>query len=558
MTIFFASRISPVSLSLPILIVGGGPVGMTVALELGRRNVACVLLNDRPGPATEPKANAISPRSMEHFRRLGLAQRIRDLGLPRDYPADVTYFTRLTGYEIARLRMPGWGEAVAENRRGEGPWAAAEPAQRSSQIFLERALFARLADFPSIEPRFGWRALEVREEQAQVRCRAVEVESGRERWFDGAYLVGCDGGGSVVRKQLGIELEGDAGIVRPFMGGTMLAAHVRLAPAPGMTWPAPSWQYWVVTHEIRALMVAIDGRGEFVMHVQLPEKRALDARYVKEMVERAAGGPALRDIIVFLPWTAGFRLLAQRYGTRRVFIAGDAAHLFTPTGGLGMNTGIDDAVNIAWKLAAVMSGWGRADLLASYEADRRPVGARNLAFSKRFADSVGGTSVTSAIESDTAAGAAERSAIGAHLLRHAQHEFLIPGIHLGLRYAGSPIVWPDGTPEPDDAPNEYHPTARPGHRAPHLWLGPDQALYDRFGRDFTLLCFAPKGTVAGDFATAFAARGAPLAVVEIASRRARELYDRDHVLIGPDQHVMWRGNSAPADATLVAARLCGA
>jgi 2-polyprenyl-6-methoxyphenol hydroxylase-like FAD-dependent oxidoreductase len=541
----------------PILIAGGGPVGMTLALELGRRGLPCILFNDRAGPSLLPKANAISPRSMEHLRRLGVAGRVRALGLPRDYPTDVTYFTRLAGYEIARLRLPPWEEALTEVARGEGPWAAAEPAHRGSQIFLERVLFERLHDFPTIERRFGWRVVELRDEGDHVLCHAAEEGSGREQTFRGSYIVGCDGGSSLVRKHLGIEFAGDAGIVRHFMGGTMLAAHLRLEPGAGMRWPARSWQYWVVTADVRALIIAIDGAGEYVAHVQLPAKRALDDSYVREMVERAAGGPALREIIGFLPWTAGYRLLAERYGSGRVFLAGDAAHLFTPTGGLGMNTGIDDAVNLAWKLAAVLEGWGGAALLASYEADRRPVGARNLAFSKRFADSVGGTEVTPAIEADSAEGAAERARIGARLLEHAKWEFLIPGIHLGLRYGDSAIIWPDGSAEPPDPPNEYLPTARPGHRAPHLWLAPGEALFDRLGLGFTLLCLAD-GLGIQDFHSAFASRRVPLSILRLEHKNARDLYGSDFVLIGPDQHVVWRGNAPPANAEAVIDRIRGA
>ncbi len=156
--------------TLPIIIAGAGPVGMTVALELARRGVRSVLVNDRPGPSPEPKANATSPRSMEHFRRLGVAARIRELGLPPDYPANVTYFTRLTGYELARLKLPPWAEGLAETRRGAGPWAAPEPAHRASQIYVERALFERLHDFPLIERRHGWRFLEFRDDGERVRC----------------------------------------------------------------------------------------------------------------------------------------------------------------------------------------------------------------------------------------------------------------------------------------------------------------------------------------------------------------------------------------------------
>jgi len=540
------------------VIAGGGPVGMVLALELGRRGIRCVLLNERPGPTDWPKANATSPRSMEHLRRLGVAARFRALGLPPDYPSDVTYFTRLNGYQLARLRMPGWGAAVAETARGEGPWAGPEPAHRGSQLFLEQAMFERLASFPSIERRYGWRCVGFEDKGDHVRVRAVEAAGGREEWFEADYLVGCDGGGSIVRKQLGIELEGDAGIVRAFMGGSMVSAFVRLAPPAGARWPARSWQYWVVNPEVRALCIAVDGADRYVFGFQLPERRPLDPAYVSDMLDRACGVPALREIISFQPWTAGYRLLAQRYGAGRVHLAGDAVHLFTPTGGMGMNTGIDDAVNLAWKLAAVANGWAGPKLLASYEADRRPIGARNLGWSKHFADSVGTTPATPAIETDSDAGARERAAVGARLAAHAAHEFLIPGIHLGVRYENSPIVWPDGTPPLPDPANEYAPTGRPGHRAPHVWLAPGVALFDRLGPEFTLVNLGGGGGAARDIAAAFAARKVPLAVVTLARPDARALYGADNALVGPDQHVYWRGDAAPADAGALADRVRGA
>jgi 2-polyprenyl-6-methoxyphenol hydroxylase-like FAD-dependent oxidoreductase len=544
------------------VIAGGGPVGMVLALELGRRGVRCVLLNDRVGPTEWPKANATSPRSMEHLRRLGVARRFRELGLAPDYPSDVTYFTRLAGYELARLPMPGWGAAVAETARGAGPWAGPEPAHRGSQLFLEQAVFERLADFPAIERRFGWRCEGFEDRGDHVRVRAVEAASGRAETIEAAYLAGCDGGGSIVRKGLGIEFEGDAGVVRPFMGGSMVSAFVRMAPPPGARWPKRSWQYWVVNAEVRAVCIAVDGHERYVWGIQLPERRPLDAGYVRGLVESATGVPALKELISFVPWTAGYRLLAQRYGAGRVLLAGDAAHLFTPTGGMGMNTGIDDAVNLAWKLAAMAKGWGGPRLLASYEADRRPIGARNLAWSKRFADSVGTTPATPAIETDTAEGARERAAVGARLAAHAAHEFLIPGIHLGFRYENSPLIWPDGTPAPPDPANDYAPTARPGHRAPHVWLAPGVALYDRLGREFTLLQLGGNSAAAQALRPAFAARGIPLDVLTLddaaLNADARALYGRGNALIGPDQIVYWRGDTGPADPLALADRVRGA
>jgi 2-polyprenyl-6-methoxyphenol hydroxylase-like FAD-dependent oxidoreductase len=540
------------------VIAGGGPVGMVLALELGRRGIRCVLLNDRAGPTDRPKANATSPRSMETLRRLGVAKRFRALALPPDYPSDVTYFTRLSGYELARLRMPGWGAAVAETARGEGPWAGPEPAHRGSQLYLEQAMFERLADFPAIERRFGWRFERFADHGDKVAVEAVEVASGRSETIEADYLVGCDGGGSRVRKGLGIELEGDAGVVRAFMGGSMVSADVRLAPPAGVKWPARSWQYWVVNPEVRALCLALDGADRYVFGFQMPERRPLDEAYVSDMLVRACGVPALKEIISYVPWTAGYRLLAQRYGAGRVLLAGDAVHLFTPTGGMGMNTGIDDAVNLAWKLAAVADGWAGPNLLASYEIDRRPVGARNLGWSKHFADSVGTTPATPEIERDSEAGARERDAVGKRLAAHAAHEFLIPGIHLGFRYANSPLVWDDGTPEPPDPANEYAPTARPGHRAPHLWLAPGVALYDKLGPEFTLLKLGGGDAAAAALANAFAERRIPLAVLALESADARALYGRDCALIGPDQIVYWRGDAAPRDPAALVDRVRGA
>ena len=541
----------------PVIIAGAGPVGMVLALELGRRDVPCVLLNDRPGPSPQPKANATSPRSMEHLRRFGVADRFRDAGLPANHPTDVTYVTRLTGHELARQRLPCWRDAMAEVTEGTGPWASPEPPHRASQIYLERVLFARLADFPSIDRRFGWRLEEFEEQGDGVVCRAVDTDTGGVLKLTGDWLVGCDGPASVVRKRLGIEYEGDAGIERLMMGGTMLAVHLRLRRPAGVAWPERSWQFWTVNPEIRTLIIAIDGAGEFVMHIAMKDGEIPAETAVRALVNQAAGCAIDCEIISVSPWTAGYRLLAERYRRGRVFIAGDAAHLFTPTGGLGMNTGVEDAVNLGWKLAAVVNGWGGAALLDSYEADRRPVAARNLAFSKAFADSVGQTPATPAIETTTEEGGHERRETGAHLLEHARREFLIPGIHLGYRYEGSPIVCPDGTAEPADPPNEYAPTARPGHRAPHAWLEPGVALYDRFGVDFTLLVFEQDADTA-PFAAAFEAAGAPLAILPVENTEIAALYERPLVLVGPDQHVLWRGDAAPDNPAALVASVTGA
>ncbi len=532
----------------PVVIAGGGPVGMVAALELARRGIACALLNDRPDTAAHPKANAFSPRTMEHFRRLGLADRVRHAGLPPEYPTDVTYHTRLTGYELARAPMPCWSAAVAEAARGAGPWDSPEPPHRISQMFVERELRKYLAEFPSCQQLFGWRLETFREGAHGVRCEALHEASGRTLAFQADYLLGCDGGHSTVRRQLGIEFEGDGRIIRPFMGGSMLGVYFRAARSRSWLRPAPAWGYWVINPDIRAVFMTIDGDDRFVMHVALPpegEPRSVDA---VEMIYRAAGARFPLQIVSEVPWTAGYRLIAQRYGGGRVYMAGDAVHLFTPTGGMGVNTGIDDAVNLVWKVAAMLEGWGGPHLLASYEDDRRPIGLRNLAFSKSLADGIGAVPATPNLEADTPAGAAARAALAPHLFDYGRHEFIIPGIFLGVRYEDSAIMVPDGTPAPPDAPNRYVPVARPGSRAPHCWLGDGEALHDRFGIGFTLLEFAPPSERTGALREAFGRKRVPLKVLRIDNEWARERYGRDYALVGPDQHVVWRANSPPSDA----------
>ncbi|MBT7760017.1 MAG: hypothetical protein HN732_21995, partial [Rhodospirillaceae bacterium] len=531
-------------------IAGGGPVGLAVALELGVRGVACMVLNDRPDTATHPKANAIAARTMEHLRRLGVAASLRGMGLKDDHPTDVAYFTRLTGFELARLRMPSRRNALAEAQSGTGAWASPEPPHRCSQIFLEQQLKRRADDLSAIDLRFGWRLTKVADAGEIVTATAEEMATGRTITIEADYLVGADGGNSIVRKSLGIELEGESGVVRPFMGGEMFAAYFRARPSSTWLNIDPSWQYWIVNLDIRALLIHVDDTDRFLIHTTIPkgaDPAAMDPRAILGVM---ANANVDLDLISAVPWTAGYSLVAQSYGSDRIFLTGDSAHLFTPTGGLGMNTGVDDAANLGWKLAAMCNGWGGKRLARSFEAERRPIGLRNINFARGFANSVGTVPVTVEAERDSAAGRAERAALGDRLGAHAHSEFIIPGIVLGVRYGGSPIVAEDneiGLPPPDE-PNTYIPTGSPGARAPHLWLEPGIALYDRLGPEFTLLRLGQRPTDASAIQEAADQRGVPLAVCDVPTDYARDLFGADLALVRPDQHIAWRGNQAPDDA----------
>ena len=546
----------------PVLIAGGGPVGLVIAIELGRRGIGCVVLNDAPDTASHPKANAIGARTMEHFRRLGVAKPIRAAGLDDDHPTDVAYFTSLTGIELARLHLPCRTEALRMARAGEGPWGASpEPPHRCSQIFLERFLRRRAAEFPSVDLRFGWRFLSFREERDFVLGEAEEAATGRRVSLRARYLVGADGGASVVRRGLGIEYEGERGVVRQFMGGSMHSAYFRARLDPSWLSVNRSWQYWVFNPDVRALIVHVDSREHFLAQIRVPE--GVDHRAVDSggLLHRAARSNFPLEVISALPWIAGHALVAQSYGRGRVWLSGDSIHLFTPTGGLGMNTGVDDAVNLAWKLAARVQGWGGENLLASYEAERRPIGKRNISFARDYAISIGDVPVTDEVERDSAAGRAERAALGVRMNEHAFREFVIPGVQLGLRYDASPIVAYDGSTPPPDTPNVYTPSACPGLRAPHLWLGEGAnapALYDRLGTEFTLLRLGAGRADPAPFVEAAAARRVPLSVLDLPGNAARDLYGAELALIRPDQHVGWRGDRAPADAMGLIDKLRGA
>jgi len=539
-----------------VAIVGGGPSGLILAIELGRRGVPCVLLEEDATPPTLPKANATTSRTMEHYRRLGFAPQIRALGLPEDYPQDIAYFTRYTGHELARLKGRSRREAIEAREGADSRWPTPEPLHRVQQMYIEAILKAQAEKWPAVDVRFGWRALGLEQRVDSVRVEAEDVTTGRTERIAADYAVGCDGPRSLVRSALGVGYEGHSREERDFMGGKMLAVYIRSPEFYAAVRAPRAWQYWAMNREQRALMNSIDGRELWVLHVQLPREGAAPADYARESLVRATGREFPFEVLGIAEWTAGYTLVAERFGGERAFIAGDAAHLFTPTGGQGYNTSVDDASNLGWKLAAVCQGWGGPGLLASYETERKPIALRNTRFARAMAESIGRIELAANLEEDSEAGGAARAALGERLVRHAATEFDIPGIHFGVFYSGSPIVVPDGTPPPSDEWHHYTPGAVPGARAPHAWLGDGVSVFDRFGRDFTLLRF-DAGIDARALEAAARRRGVPLSVLDVASDEARDLYARDLALIRPDHHVAWRGNALPADPDALLAQVAG-
>ena len=551
-----------------IAIIGGGPAGLMLAIELGCRGVDCTVLEEDIGAPDFPKANATSSRTMEHYRRRGFASQIRQLGLTEDHPQDVVYCTTLAGRELTRFSIPSRKQALERTffgDYGEGSWPTPELPHRGQQMLMEPVLRAELAKYPSVKLMLGWQAQSIKVNDHEVSITATSASSRQSLQLTGRYVVGCDGPRSLVRKTCGIRYSGQSDETREFFGGQMLSVYFSSHALYGVLGKKRAWQYWAVNAVQRGLLIAIDGVNQFLFCLQLAPDQTVETVDFKSAMFAAIGSTFIFDLIAVAPWHAGFTLVADQLAQGRAFIAGDAAHLFTPTGGMGYNTSVDDAVNLGWKLAAVVQGWAGEKLLESYEAERKPIAHRNTAFARAMADSIGSIKVPIGLEDDGAVADLARLQLGAALHRHVHSEFNIPGLQLGLRYEGSPVVAREESPPTDDQPNLYLPSARPGSRAPHIWLD-GVAIFDLFGRDYTLLCFGANGSLelrayAAAWQHSARSMGIPLDIVECDSIEAHQLYGADYVLVRPDHHVAWRGNSnsnsnSKADAKAVLELVC--
>jgi len=543
----------------PIVIIGGGPVGMVLALNLAAFGVRSTLVNTEPNSRWHPKGNTHNSRTMEHYRRLGISKKLRQVGLPPDHPTDVAYFTTLNGWEMARHKLPSENEKMARVAEAAPTDQEPEPLFRANQMYVEAELFRHVQSVELIDARYGWRCTALAQESdGTFKIAIEEVATGRRDDLGARYLVGCDGGHSIVRNWLGISYRGERPSEDAFTSGATLANHVR-APAlydSVLKRHKRAWHQWAVNPKVRGLIQTLDGKGDFLFSTRIKSvDEPPDRNYIAQRFLACVGEDVPLEFLGHMPWTAGQAAVADSFGRGKVWLAGDAVHLFTPTGGFGMNTGMDDAANLGWKLAAMVEGWGGPHLLASYEAERRPIAFRNTGMAKRFSLDLNEAPVDPEMMDDSAAGAAARARTGAFFSRFGE-EFASLGIQLGARYEGSRIVASDGTAPPRDDPTIYTPSACPGGRAPHLFLGRGDSLFDHFATGFTLLRLGGDAD-SGPLARAAAARGIPFKSFDVRLRQGRDLYEADLALIRPDQHVAWRGDRLPVDGDALLAQVTG-
>jgi 2-polyprenyl-6-methoxyphenol hydroxylase-like FAD-dependent oxidoreductase len=531
-----------------VVIVGAGPVGLTLALDLAHRGIRCVLLERKPEPAFLPKMERCNARTMELFRRIGLADAIRSAGLPAECAMDVFIVLSMTRPPLLQLKYPSVAEArreIAESVDGTRPL---EPYQLISQYTLEPLLKAYAERSPTLSVRFSTELLEFGQDASGVAA-VVRGPDGATETIRAAYLVGCDGGSSLVRKQLNIQLRGEGNIARfrqALYRCDELYDRLPLRDGPGRG------RHYLVADEHASFLIMQDSCRHWTMHAAVETDEQMRAQF-----EEVVGVPVRYEMLHCAQWRQNL-LLADRYGAGRVFLAGDAVHLVIPTGGLGMNTGVGDAFDLSWKLAGTLQGWGGPQLLRSYEIERRQVGERNIGAS-RYA-SLGYRQWRShcgpELRDDTAGGAAARERLVriAEVEQRKVNEMI--GAELGYRYVDSPIVAdiPGG---PEHSYREYRPTTWPGARLPHVWLSNGVAVQDIVPTTgYTLLRLDARHNVSA-FQQAFARYRAPFTVVDIDSDTARAVYERDLLLLRPDLHVAWRGSLPPENPAELAAVVTG-
>lgn len=548
-----------------VLIVGAGPTGLALALDLGWRGLDCVVIDEQDGEISLPRAATTTARTMEFCRRWGIADDVAQAGFPQDYQLDIVYCTSLSGHLLEREVIP----ALAHRR--PPPFSPVERS-RCPQKFFNPVLARAAARYPGVELRY-FSKLERFEQIGDYVIADVRALPARAAYsFTGEdlgqkvqlgvhhtppslqdrdivrvkarYLVACDGVDSGIRTALDIPFEGE-----PKLNYT-LSLLFRCPWLQKYHDKGEAERYMLIGPEgVWGNLTVVDGREEWRLSLTgFNEKINLDALDKEALVRRALGSDDIPfDIMGFSTWRRR-EVVARDMRQGRVFLAGDSAHSMSPTGGFGMNTCLQDVVDLGWKLEGVLRGWAPESLLDTYQVERKPVAYRIAkAATALFKPWLLELDYSQVLD-DSDEGEENRRRIGATLKREMYAEWATWGTAFGYRYDESPICVPDGTPAPPDDPVYYLQCARPGSRAPHAWLSDGRSTLDLFGRGFVLLRFNSDNSGAESIQEAAASKGVPLKIVDITEPEVAAWYEKQLVLVRPDGHVAWRADHAPESA----------
>ncbi len=534
-----------------VTVVGAGPVGLTLAMDLAQRGIEVVVVERRSkDEPADAKCNTVAARTMEVFRSLGVADAVRACGLSDDFPTDVLYSTSVAGEELTRITQPSRNERLAKGAQSapgylDSHWPTPEPVVRVSQLYLNPILFRHAQTFARITLLPETTFVSYQDQGGSVAA-TCESRAGALVTINSRYLVGCDGGASSVRKQMGVRLVGDAEIAKSRSSLVRSKAIKNLFPGK------PAWMTWVLNPRTTGTVVAIDGEELWLIHRAISTTRDFDSvdrdQSIRDVL--GVGEDFTWEVVHHQDWTAR-RLIAERFRVGNVFICGDAAHIWIPFAGYGMNAGIADCVNLSWMLAAVLNGQADERLLEAHERERHPITEQvsKLAMGKalEYMERSQRRTIPKVMEKRHIVGRILRNRIGKRLYDINVPQFACEGLNFGYYYDNSPIIQYDGNQAPSYDMGSHTPSSVPGCRMPHFWIDNDRSLYDALGNDHTLVSF--DAAIAADaFLAAANKRGFPLSFLRCEAPDQSDWLQTKLILVRPDRHVAWRGDALPDDA----------